>query len=128
MLSWHNILNSRQIAVHIEEKLASQGEVFRRGISCIYLSFQTNGNHAMEPSVINHVISEQHWKSTFDFTKIVNNHGLKRGTVCQIVIFISQFSLKLYIKFWKYFHSAFKGVLVRKSIFSDTTYVWVLSR
>ena len=30
---------------------------------------------------------------------------MRWGTVWQILIFISQFSLKLYIQFWKYFHS-----------------------
>ena len=34
----------------------------------------------------------------FDFPEIVNNYGLKRGTVCQIERFIFHFSLKLYIQ------------------------------
>ena len=55
-------------------------------------------NHATESPTVDHVISEQHCKSTFDFTKIVNNYGLKQRTVCEIVRFFSQFSLKLYIK------------------------------
>ena len=46
---------------------------------------QTNGDHATEPQTVGHVISEQHWKSTFDFSEIVNNYGLKRGTLCQIL-------------------------------------------
>ena len=61
--------------------------------------YQPNGNHAKEPSAVAHVISERHWKGTFDFTEIINNYGLKRGTVCQIVRFISKFYLKLYIQF-----------------------------
>ena len=61
--------------------------------------WQKYGNHAMEPRTVDHVISEWHWKSTFDFREFVNNYGLKQGTVWQIVIFISQFSLKLYIQF-----------------------------
>ena len=52
----------RQIAANIEEKLANQGEVLRGGIIRIY----------PEPKTIGHVISERHWKSTFDFSKIVN--------------------------------------------------------
>ena len=52
-------------------------------------------------------------KKYFDFTEIVNNYGLKRGTICQIVGFISQFSLKLYIQFWKYFHSMVLGSVDR---------------
>ena len=86
--------------------------------SVFTLPYQTNGNHATEPSTFSHVISERHWKSTSDFPEIVNNYELKRGTVCQIVRFISQFSLKLYIKkqgvrifgqiFWLGCLSAFK--------------------
>ena len=38
MLSWQNVLNSRQISVDIEEKLVNQGEVLCGGISRIYLS------------------------------------------------------------------------------------------
>ena len=38
---------------------------------------------------------------------------MKRGTVWQIVRFISHFSLKLYIQFWKYFHSTILGRLSR---------------
>ena len=60
---------------------------------------QANGNHAMEPPTVGYVISEWHWKSTFHFTEIVNNYGLKPGTVCQFVKFVSQFSLKLYKQF-----------------------------
>ena len=71
------------------------------------------GNHATEPSTVGHVMSEQHRKSTFDFTEIVNNYGLKRGTICQIVRFISEFFLKLYMQFWKYFHSVVLGSVGR---------------
>ena len=74
---------------------------------------QVNGNHATESSTVCHVISERHWKSTFDFTEIVNNYGLKLGTVCKILRFISQFSLKLYIQLLKYFHSMVSGSLGR---------------
>ena len=56
---------------------------------------QTNRNHATELPTVGHVISERHWKSSFDFTEIVNNYGLKRGAACQIVRFVSQFPLKL---------------------------------
>ena len=42
---------------------------------------QKNGNHATEPSTVSDKISEQHWKSTSDFTEIVNNYRLKQGTV-----------------------------------------------
>ena len=59
--------------------------------------YQTNGSHATERSTVCHVISERHWKSTFDLTEIVNNYVLKQGAVSQIVRFVSQFSLKLYI-------------------------------
>ena len=38
LLSWQNILNNRNIAADIEEKLTKQGEVLRGRISRIYLS------------------------------------------------------------------------------------------
>ena len=43
MLSWQNILGSRQIVADTEEKLANQGEVLRthRGISHIHLSLSS---------------------------------------------------------------------------------------
>ena len=94
-------------------KIANQGEVLCNRGGIFTFPYQANGNHATKPSTVGHVISERHWKSTFDFTEIVNNYGLKRGTVCQIVRFISQFSLKLYTQFWKYFHSMVLGSVGR---------------
>ena len=38
MSSWQDILDSRQNAADIEEKLANQGEFLRGGITRIYLS------------------------------------------------------------------------------------------
>ena len=81
--------------------------------STITLVLQTNGNHTMEPQTVGHVILELHWKSTFDFSEFVNSYSLKRGIVWQIEIFISQFYLKLYIQFWKYFCSMILERLVR---------------
>ena len=66
--------------------------------------YRTNGNHVKDLSTVGHVISERHWKITFDFIKIVSNYGSKQETVCQTVRFISHFSLKPYIQYWKYFH------------------------
>ena len=67
-----NIWNSRHIAVDIEKKLANLGEVLFKGISHIYLSLSNNGNYTMEPSTVTHIISEQDWISSFNFTKIVS--------------------------------------------------------
>ena len=61
--------------------------------------YQTSGNHATEPSVVGHTISERQWENAFDYPEIVKNYGLKRRTLYQILGFISQFSLKLYIQF-----------------------------
>ena len=36
--------------------------------------YQTYGNHAMEPSTVSHIISQQHWGSTFNFTEIVSKY------------------------------------------------------
>ena len=51
LLSWQNILGSRQIAADLEEKLANQGEVFRTREESVTFTFyyQANGNHATEP-------------------------------------------------------------------------------
>ena len=92
-------MNSRQIAADTEEKLANQGEDLRGGSGIFAFPYQTSGHHAMVPSKVGHLVSERFWKSTFDFAETVKNYGLKRGTACQIVRFISQFSLKLYIQF-----------------------------
>ena len=61
------------------------------------------------------IISEQHWKSTFYFAEIVNNYGMKRETM-SIVKFITYFSLKLCIQYWKYFHSMVLGSVGRDYI------------
>ena len=60
---------------------------------------QKNGNYATGLSTIDYLISEKHWRSTFNFTETVNKYGLMQGTVCEIVRFISHFSLKLYIQY-----------------------------
>ena len=42
MLSWQNVMKSRQIAADIEEKLVNQVELLRGGINRIYLSLSNN--------------------------------------------------------------------------------------
>ena len=108
LLSWQNICNSRQITADTKRKYrkSRRGPSWRR--SQLYLftfPYQTNGKRATELSTVGHVISEPHWKSIFNFTEIINNYGLKRGTACHIVRFIFHFSPKLYIQYWKYFYS-----------------------
>ena len=93
---------------------STRGPLWRRNQPYLFIfPYQTNGNHATELSTVGHVISERHWKSTFDFTEIVNNYGLKRGTVLQIIKFISHFSLKLYKQYWKTSHSMVLGSVGR---------------
>ena len=119
LLYWQNIFSNRQIAADIEEKWASQGGVLRRGISPIYLS----SSNKWRPC---------HWDinsrprnfSAFDFSEILNKCGFKRGTVWEILRFIFQFSRKLYIQFWKYFHSMIlwrlgKGYCNRKRVLEN---------
>lgn len=67
--------------------------------------YQKNWNLPTELWAVGHVTWERHWKSTLDFNETVNNHRLKRRTVCQLMIFIFIFSLKLNLQFWKYIHS-----------------------
>ena len=98
LLSWHNILSNRQIAADIEKKKEPIKEKSFVDESALFtFPHQTNGNHITETQTVGHVIAERHWKSTFDFSEMVNNYRLKRGIVWQILRFISQFSLKLYI-------------------------------
>ena len=59
---------------------------------------QTEVNHDTEPVTGGHIIYEWRPRGTFNVTEIVNDM-LKRGTVCQIVIFMSDFSLYLDIQF-----------------------------
>ena len=100
LLSWQNIWNSRQITADIKEKLGNQEEVLCGGaISLIYLSLSNKSKpcHVATNSRPHNL--KRHWKSTCDLTEIVNNYGLRRGKVCQIVRFISHFSVKLYIRY-----------------------------
>ena len=59
---------------------------------------QTEVNHDTEPVTGGHIIYEWRPRGTFNVTEIVNDM-LKRGTVCQIAIFMSHFSLYLDIQF-----------------------------
>ena len=87
MLSWQNIWNSRQITAvkrRIKEELGNQQDAPRGGgTSLIYLPFLIEQMETMPQSYQQNGISERHWKSTFDFTEIVNN-ALKRGTVFKL--------------------------------------------
>ena len=56
--------------------------------------YQINENHATELSTIGYVISEWLSKIIFDFTEIVSNYWLVRGTVCQTVRFIFRVSFE----------------------------------
>ena len=114
MLPWQNILSNRQIAADVEEKRANQGEVLRWGISPIYLSSSNKWKpcHRAINSRLHNL--RMALECTFDFREIVTNYGLKRGTVWKfisILRLISQFSLKLYIQFWKCFHNMILGRL-----------------
>ena len=102
-------MNSRQILADIKEKSANQGEDLRGGISRVFLSLSNKWKPCDEA-----INSQPHnlktaLKSSYNITEIVNNYGLKRETACQIVGIISQFSQKLYIQFWKYFHCRVLG-------------------
>ena len=92
MLSWQNICNSIQIALDIKEKLVNQKEALRGGISRIYPSFQTNGNHITELSTFGQVISERHWKGTFDFTNYKQLRAEVRNSMPNFEIYSPLFS------------------------------------
>ena len=56
-----------------------------------FTSIHAIKKNATEPSVTRHLLLEWHGKGTFYFSEILNSHGLKRTTVCQIVRFIFHF-------------------------------------
>ena len=89
MLSWQNILNSKQIVTDTEVKLTNQGEILCGTIRHIYISSSSKWKHGTEPSKVGHIISERLWKSTFDCIETVNSYRIKRETVCQIARFIT---------------------------------------
>ena len=116
--------------------------------------YETKRNHVTEPSAVGHVISERHWKKTFNFIENCKQIQIEaRNSMPNCDIYFQVYSETIQT-FWKYFHSmvlgvvdrgyckkdrvlkflakffglnAFKGLLVLKSILSDTTYVFVHS-
>ena len=68
MLSWQNILNSRQIATDIEEEEANPGEVHRGEKSVAFtFPYQTSESHATELSTVGHVRLRTALKRYFRF-------------------------------------------------------------
>ena len=59
---------------------------------------KTNRNHTKELTKVDRINSDEHYKSAFKLTEIINNYGLKGQKVCQILRFISHFFLKIYIE------------------------------
>ena len=89
MLSWQNILNSKQIVADTEVKLTNQREVLDGRIRHNYVSSSSKWKHRTETWKVGYIISERLWKSTFNFIEAVNSYGMKRETSCQIVRFIT---------------------------------------
>ena len=91
--NWQSILNNRQIAADIEEKLANKGKVLRGGISRIYFSMSNEWKPYHGTINSRHVISERHWKSTFDFSGIVNKLRVEaRSSIANCEIYFPIFS------------------------------------
>ena len=108
VLPWQNILSNRQVAANIEEKWANQGEVLRWGINPIYFSSSNkskpcHGAINSRPRNLRTALQK--------YFRFQWNCKQLRIEARQILRFISQFSLKLYIQFWKYFHSMILGRL-----------------
>ena len=110
LLSWQNILNSRQITADIKEKLANQREVLHGWISCIYLSLSN------EWKPCHWAINSQPRNIRMTLEKYFQFQKLRVEAKSSIVNlrFISQFSLKLSIQFWKYLHSMVLGSVGRR--------------
>ena len=82
VLSWQNIWNNRQIATDIEEILANQEEVLRGGMCRICLSLSNKWKPCQGAINSRQRNLRTAQEKAFDFIEIVNNYGLKRGTVC----------------------------------------------
>ena len=111
LLSWQNILSNRQIAADIEEKWANQGEVLRRGISPIYLSSSNkwkpcHGAINSRPRNLRTAL-EKYFRFQWNCKQLRIE---ERNSMANSNIYF-QFSLKLYIQFWKYFHNMILGRL-----------------
>ena len=113
LLPWQNILNSRQIAPNIEEKLANQGDVLCGGISIIYLSLSNKWKpcHGVITSRQRNLRSAL--KKYFRFHWNCKQLRVETRNSMSNCESISQFSLKLYIQFWKYFQSIVLGSVGR---------------
>ena len=111
LLSWQNILSNRQIAADIEEKWANQGDVLRRGISPIYLSSSNKWKpcHGAINSRSRNLRAalEKYFRFQWNCKQLRIE---VRNSMANSEIF-SQFSLKLYIQLWKYFHRMILGRL-----------------
>ena len=65
VLSKQNLWNSTQIAADVYIKKYQIKKSYSEEESVAFtFPYQTNRNHVMDVSVVGHVISEQHWKST----------------------------------------------------------------
>ena len=88
LLSWQNIFNSRQITADREKKPANQGKVLCGRISYVFaFPYQTNGNHATEPSTVGHVILRMALERYFRFywnCKQLRVQGRKSVWNCEI--------------------------------------------
>ena len=97
-MSWQNILNSRQTAADIEEKLANQGEVICGGISCIYLSLSNKWKpcyRAINSRPHNFRMTLEKY---FDFSETVNKLGVEvRGSITNCEIYYPIFSGTIHI-------------------------------
>ena len=89
----------------LKEKVANQGEFLWVGTSRFYNPFSSKWKPCHRAINNWHIKSEWCWKSTLDFTQIVNNNALKWQILCHSLKFVSHFSQKLHITFWKNFHS-----------------------
>ena len=77
------------------------------------LPYQTNGNHATEPSTVGHVILRTALERYFRFHWNCKQLCVQVRNSMPNFGFISQFSLKLYIQIWKYFHRMVLGSVGR---------------
>ena len=74
--------------------------------------YQTNGNHAAELSIVDHIISERHWKCSYDFTETVNNFRLSEKQSLKFLDLFPTFLCNYTYKFENIFTAWSKEVQV----------------
>ena len=105
---WDNV--SQQMNVGIEEmnvrcKIYCLGRIFETADRLQKIKRKSSKSRRVSSCWNKSFLQPLRWKSTFDFTQIVNNYASKRRMLSRRLKFVFHVSQKLHIQFRKIFHS-----------------------